>query len=439
MMISQKFLSGVKEPGGRPACAVIRPAIFIAAVFLASCGYFSIGPRDNIRVASAAPGAGGEQPDHNSSVIMGRVDGGGGAVMVAAYPTEGHGRALEHYVVLSGPGPFMLYLPAGRYHLYAFTDRDFDGYFRAGELSGACKDDAHPGLAVIEIGEGEVRHGVLISAGTPKGAREELPRIFRVQGDPRALPRQPGNGEVAALYEERFCPENATTGWWTPTLFMQGFGARIYFVRPFEPGKIPVLFVHGAQGSPRDWAYFLIRLDRKRYQPWFFYYPTGIRLSLASRLLYEALRECAGNHRFRTIILTAHSMGGLVTHDLLARYDLRAIGIDPVLHITLASPWSGFDSAERALRLSNKKLPVWYDMATGSPFINRILSTRIPSSVGHYMFYGTGDDVARGRALDERAYRAADGMFGFDVDHGTILSDRKCFRTYAKILDGAAR
>lgn len=428
---------GGGERRGRGRGAVTASAL-AAALAAASCGYLSIGPRDNVRSVAADP-RGGEPSAYNSSVLMGRVEAGPGDIMVVAVPDGGGGGALEHYVVRSGPGPFMIYLPAGRYYLCSFTDANSDGEFRAGELSGAFRRPGGGDPAVIAVSECQVVPDLLVSAGPPAGERVKLAGTLRFRVDARHLPRQKDNGEIAALYEERFCGQNAETGWWNPSLFMRGFGARIYFARPFDAGAVPVLFVHGAQGSPRDWAYFQMRLDGKRYQAWFFYYPTGIRLSLASRLLYENLRDLAARYRFSKIVITAHSMGGLVTHDLLTGHDLRAIGIEPVLLVTLASPWSGFESADRALRYPSKRLPVWYDVGTGSPFINRILSSRIPAPTGHYLFFGTRDSVAAGRALDERAYRAADGMFGFDVDHVGILSDRSCFRKYREILAGAAK
>ena len=55
----------------------------------------------------------------------------------------------------------------------------------------------------------------------------------------------------------------------------------------FDPDKIPVLFVHGIGGTPLDWKYLAKGLDRHRFQPWFYYYPSGLRLNLVSGLLHE--------------------------------------------------------------------------------------------------------------------------------------------------------
>jgi hypothetical protein len=39
--------------------------------------------------------------------------------------------------------------------------------------------------------------------------------------------------------------------------------------------KVPVVFVHGIDGSPRDFAEIVARLDPTRYRPWFFFFPPG--------------------------------------------------------------------------------------------------------------------------------------------------------------------
>ena len=217
-------------------------------------------------------------------------------------------------------------------------------------------------------------------------------------------------------------------------MFMRVFGAHVYTVQKYNSTKIPVLFVHGAQGTPQNWAYFLFRLDKKQYQPWFFYYPSGMRLSLASRLLYESLLDLRKRYGFTTLCITAHSMGGLITRELLTRYDLRREGITVTIYVTLASPWTGFDSANLAFMFPSKKLPVWYDVNTASSFINRVLRAQLPPHVHYYLFYGKEDSVAEGKALDERAYGGAREKFGFDVDHDSILSDRKVFAKFKEVL-----
>jgi pimeloyl-ACP methyl ester carboxylesterase len=66
------------------------------------------------------------------------------------------------------------------------------------------------------------------------------------------------------------------------TLFKDAsrFKENIFFMSPYIPGRIPVIFIHGTASSPARWAEMLNELqnDRRlwgRYQFWAFTYNTG--------------------------------------------------------------------------------------------------------------------------------------------------------------------
>jgi pimeloyl-ACP methyl ester carboxylesterase len=95
----------------------------------------------------------------------------------------------------------------------------------------------------------------------------------------------------------------------------------LYFLQPYDPDRIPVVFVHGLFSTPWTWAETINGLQadpeiRKHYQFWTFAYPTG------NPILYSALRlrqelakadELYPNHKPYVVI--GHSMGGMLTHD----------------------------------------------------------------------------------------------------------------------------
>jgi len=87
-----------------------------------------------------------------------------------------------------------------------------------------------------------------------------------------------------------------------------------------------------------------------------------------------------------------------------------------------------------AFTVPSKKLPVWYDVISASTFISRVLRAKLPPHVNYYLFYGRDDSVAGGKALDERVYEGAKEKFGFDVDHNSILTDRKVFAKFREVL-----
>jgi pimeloyl-ACP methyl ester carboxylesterase len=94
----------------------------------------------------------------------------------------------------------------------------------------------------------------------------------------------------------------------------------LYFFQPYDPDRIPVVFVHGLFSSPFTWVKTINGLYadpevRKRYQFWVFGYPTG------NPILYSALRlreeldkvdKAYPNHK--PYVLVGHSMGGIISH-----------------------------------------------------------------------------------------------------------------------------
>lgn len=99
----------------------------------------------------------------------------------------------------------------------------------------------------------------------------------------------------------------------------------IYLVDPYEPGKIPIVFVHGLMSSPEAWDNAIndLRGDpelRKRYQFWMFFYSTGnpilasgSRLRKSLNSLRDQLDPERKDRAFDDMVLIGHSMGGLLS------------------------------------------------------------------------------------------------------------------------------
>ncbi len=98
----------------------------------------------------------------------------------------------------------------------------------------------------------------------------------------------------------------------------------IRMVQPYQPGRIPVLFVHGTASNPGNWAemFNLLEADallRRSYQFWFYLYSTGLPLPFSSARLRQSLQELVAaldpegrDPALRRMVLIGHSQGGLL-------------------------------------------------------------------------------------------------------------------------------
>jgi pimeloyl-ACP methyl ester carboxylesterase len=209
-------------------------------------------------------------------------------------------------------------------------------------------------------------------------------------------------------------------------------GASIHQLEPYDPARIPVLFVHGIGGSPRDFRPMLDALDRERFQAWVFQYPTDLRLHLAAHDLGRLLAKLQFEHRFASLIIVAHSMGGLVARRyLIDALDAGDPGFARVL-VTISSPWSGNDWAALGARLVPDPPGPWIDLAPGSAFLVS-LSYPLPQ-VPHYVFFGyrrapslltsqsSDGAITLESQIPEWIQQQAARSWGFDADHAGILS-----------------
>ena len=104
----------------------------------------------------------------------------------------------------------------------------------------------------------------------------------------------------------------------------------IYLLDPYEPGKIPVVFVHGLMSSPEAWDNAMndLRGDpelRKRYQFWMFFYSTGNPILASGARFRKSLSDLRAqldperkDPAFDRMVLIGHSMGGLLSRLAIA-------------------------------------------------------------------------------------------------------------------------
>jgi pimeloyl-ACP methyl ester carboxylesterase len=110
-------------------------------------------------------------------------------------------------------------------------------------------------------------------------------------------------------------------GLFRPQEFLRN--ARLARLQPYNPSKIPVLFIHGLGNSPATWAPVVAFLQsdpviRKHFQFWFFSYPSGLPYPLAAAILRHQLDGIRKRHPgHKDVVVIGHSMGGMISRLLI--------------------------------------------------------------------------------------------------------------------------
>jgi pimeloyl-ACP methyl ester carboxylesterase len=347
--------------------------------------------------------------------------------------------SVVDYFVAEKPGPWIFAVAPGTYWIGAFEDADRDT--RYDDEPGLRADPDHP----LQLAPGQHLRDVSL----------RIPRDGRLSRGPFSLAeiqaaRSAGEqevvsafalsvaGDVTTLDDPRFDREIASKGMWQPYDFLLQGRPGIYLLEPYDPKKIPVLFVHGIGGTPQEFRTLIAALDHERFQPWVFYYGSGARLEFAATLLtqlFVRLRTSLGVERAAVV---AHSMGGLVSREFILR-DFETNGTDVVrTYVTISSPLGGMASAGKGVERSPVVIRAWYGLAPEGAYLNGLFfkdaarreRRRLPEHVAYHLLFGfhgggpegSGDGVvAVSSQLRPEAQEEARSERGFDEDHTSIL------------------
>lgn len=355
-----------------------------------------------------------------STVLVGRVEPGtvGPApVVVGAYAQEGPSRwRVEHQVRLHEPGAYELIVPRGAYTLWAFADLNGNGLHDPGEPSARQGDGAplHTGQAPLLMGLDMV-------------LSHQGPTVPRLAPAPTLSTQA---GALASLDAPELSAIQGQAGYWQPVDFFRAQGGNVLFLQPYDPAKIPVLFVHGAVGSPQDWRALIQQLDHQHYQPWVFFYPSGAPAESMANLLFWKLLNLQLRWRFERLDIVAHSMGGLVVRRFLLDHGEQLPQIRRF--VSLSTPWAGEPSADLGVTMSPAVVPSWRDMQPEGPFMQTLFDRRLPPHIEYDLLFGhrgapglwrpnNDGTVTMASQLRRAAQLEARLMFGYDEDHTSIL------------------
>jgi pimeloyl-ACP methyl ester carboxylesterase len=371
-------------------------------------------------------------------LLLRKVDGAGDAL--------GSWKIVDHFV-LDHPGPWAFATDSGTFRIAAFEDSNSDVAYQPGEPFAGTSVERP-----ITCSAGARIKGIVVSIPaqpTERFDRElDVISLQALSADERAertLGQLTAVGEVSTLADPRFDLTKSSEGLWRPYDYMLTSHPGVYFLEPYDPHRIPVLFVHGIAGSPANFAYLIEHLDHKRFQAWVYNYPTGTYLAAVADHLNQTVAKIQSRYHVRSIAVVAHSMGGLVARGFILRHALTSSTGEIPLFVSMSTPWEGVDSAAFGVKHSPVVVNVWRDMAPGSDYLQSLFAVRLPMETKfHLMFgfrrksasFGESDDqtVTVASELGKDAQLEAVRIYGFDDSHDGILSDPATSELLDKLL-----
>jgi triacylglycerol esterase/lipase EstA (alpha/beta hydrolase family) len=320
-------------------------------------------------------------------------------------------RLVRALVLEGGGGSFRFSVERGRYRVIAFEDADRDDRVSEGERSAASD--------LMQIGRREFVDDVRLHIA----AVSNVPLMGKRLVDERRFVV----GEIAELDHERFGAAAGEMSAWRPREMVARHQPGLYFLEPYDPDKLPVLFIHGLGGYGQQFAPLIDALDRERFQPWVFTYPSGMRVGHSAELLEAAIREAYVDTDAAHLCVVAHSVGGLVTRHALGHH-LRERDESLVRGLTtIGSPWSGLSAVAAGVRMAPEVVPAWYDLVPDQGFVRSLYRVPLPPRMPFVLLFSyregsVGDGVVPvSSQLRREAQEEATTMRGVEATHPGAL------------------
>lgn len=355
-----------------------------------------------------------------------------GPVVVLRYRDQNGIPALQRTILASGDGQYEFYAEPGKHYIAAFVDVNKDGKYQPEEHG-----NYYGAPATIEVAGRQV---VTIETITISGAVPKLPT--GIKPIDRTLAVWKNIGTVVALDDPRFNLENYTMGLWKPLDFLEKAEGGLFFLQEYQQEKIPILFIHGVLNGPTLWKQVIETLDTNHFQPWVFYYPSGLRLDVISDYLTEAVSQMQHKYGFNNLYVVAHSMGGLVTRSFVKKYVGRAAENAKILSlvITVNSPMGGMATAAPGVENSPIVVPSWRDVAPESKFLKDIYRWKWPEEIPYHLVISyldgeSGDGVVPLQSQSPRQLKAeATRIYVFNNEHSGTILDKEFHVTLGQIF-----
>ncbi|MBU1053207.1 MAG: alpha/beta hydrolase [Proteobacteria bacterium] len=343
---------------------------------------------------------------------------------------------------------FVIMLPPGeRYYVGALEDANNNEEYDPGER---IWFNGEP--SPVEFRNGRSNTLIIRLSGKIKPTKEDI-RAFARARKGRSYIELKGSGQVpifigkqAELNDPIFSAQMGEKGLWEPASFLNEIGLGVYFLSEYDPDKIPVLFVHGAGGSPQDWKHILKGFDDHKYQKWFYHYPGGIRLNQTADALNIIIETLYKKYRFKELYIVAHSMGGLVSRSFIIKNRIEAGNSYITKFVSIATPWAGHEAAALGVKRAPAVIPSWIDMQLNSQFINELMEQKIEDKLDYYLLFtfkgaksaflpaSNDGTVSLASQLTPKAQQEAKRLFGFNCNHTSVLHNDDVITTLKSIM-----
>ena len=376
-------------------------------------------------------------------------------VVLLIQQDEAGGRhVVDHYVREQAGRFYFAFMEPGTYSVAAFQDLNGDLNYDPDEPA-RPQDEA----STFRIGVGETVEGVDLVIQPDVRAPVDGPvdiRALQARSLAEQLTMTVGQlsalGEVAVLSDPRFGEEAGKKGMWKPFDFVFDYGPGVYFLEEYDPGRVPVLFVHGMLGYPQEFTELIESLDRRRFQPWFYFYPSGGRLAPIAAHLKQLVVQLRAEHEFERVFVVAHSVGGLVAREFALQHHEGTGHHTVQLLVTLCTPWGGDPNAQKGVERAPAVVESWRDVSPSGRFLRHLFlrepelakPRRLPDHLAYHLLFGFDRGSGRGPSSDgvislesqlrPEAQAEARSLRGFDASHQGILRDRNAINRVNHLL-----
>ena len=360
-----------------------------------------------------------------------------GEVYAVLLKEQGDILLWENEFLVGENGKFLFYANKGNYVVGAFIDSDGDRRFKSGEPGTYIGiDQGRP--EIINVGTGNDISVGLLEISEPLTQKPARKLTFNRHKSTKNI------GAVISLDSSIFSDENVSAGMWKPLDFLARTGAGLYFLDEYQQQKTPIIFIHGIMGNPRIWENIVSSIDTEIFQPWVFYYPSGVRLDMVSDYLIKATTELEQRYHYPEFYVVAHSMGGLVARSFVKKYQTTLNPAKLNLVMTINSPMGGMASARSGVERSPIVVPSWRDVATGSEFLADLKTWKWPQDIPYHLVFSyekgeAGDGIVQiHNQIPYFLQRDAVGLYGYNAEHTGILDNEIFIADFIEIIENAS-